>query len=89
MLILAPEFFQPLRDLGTYYHAKAQAIGAAETLETFLNTEADTAPVERSAFSSSDDITLKATDLEILSPEGHRLAGPLSFTLSPGKKSLL
>lgn len=25
-LILAPEFFQPLRDLGTYYHAKAQAL---------------------------------------------------------------
>ncbi len=23
-LVLAPEFFQPLRDLGTFYHAKAQ-----------------------------------------------------------------
>lgn len=25
VLMLAPEFFQPLRDLGTFYHAKAQA----------------------------------------------------------------
>ncbi|GAL30728.1 transport ATP-binding protein CydD [Vibrio variabilis] len=25
ILILAPEFYQPLRDLGTFYHAKAQA----------------------------------------------------------------
>ena len=25
-LILAPEFFQPLRDLGTFYHAKARLL---------------------------------------------------------------
>ncbi|MDF7668067.1 cysteine/glutathione ABC transporter permease/ATP-binding protein CydD [Orbaceae bacterium ESL0727] len=35
-LILAPEFFQPLRDLGTYYHAKAEAIAAADNIDTFL-----------------------------------------------------
>lgn len=39
VLILAPEFFQPLRDLGAFYHAKAQAIGAAESLVTFLSAE--------------------------------------------------
>ncbi|MFC0180222.1 heme ABC transporter permease/ATP-binding protein CydD [Thorsellia kenyensis] len=33
-LLLAPEFYQPLRDLGTFYHAKAQAIGAADVLLT-------------------------------------------------------
>ncbi|MFP1463387.1 ABC transporter transmembrane domain-containing protein [Escherichia coli] len=37
-LILAPEFFQPLRDLGTFYHAKAQAVGAADGLKTFMET---------------------------------------------------
>lgn len=37
-LILAPEFFQPLRDLGTFYHAKAQAVGAADSLKTFMET---------------------------------------------------
>lgn len=44
-LILAPEFFQPLRDLGTFYHAKAQAVGAADSLKTFL--EAPLAQPER------------------------------------------
>lgn len=34
----APEFFQPLRDLGTFYHAKAQAVGAADSLKTFMET---------------------------------------------------
>ena len=42
VLILAPEFFQPLRDLGTFYHAKAQAVGAAESLVTFLSTDGET-----------------------------------------------
>lgn len=37
-LILAPEFFQPLRDTGTFYHAKAQAVGAADSLKTFMET---------------------------------------------------
>jgi len=35
ILVLAPEFYQPLRDLGTFYHAKAQAIGAAESIVEF------------------------------------------------------
>lgn len=37
VLVLAPEFYQPLRDLGTFYHAKAQAIGAAESIVNFLD----------------------------------------------------
>lgn len=41
VLILAPEFFQLLRDLGTFYHAKAQAVGVAEALETFLSAEGE------------------------------------------------
>lgn len=32
-LILAPEFFQPLHAISaTFYHAKAQAVGAADSL---------------------------------------------------------
>jgi ATP-binding cassette subfamily C protein CydD len=32
VLLLAPEFYLPLRELGAHYHARAQAIGAAERL---------------------------------------------------------
>lgn len=34
-LILAPEFYQPLRDLGTYYHDRSAGIGAGEGLWIF------------------------------------------------------
>ena len=39
VLFLAPEFYAPLRELGAHYHAKAQAIGAAEQLLEFLEAD--------------------------------------------------
>ena len=32
ILLLAPEFFLPLRELGTHYHSRADAVGAAEEI---------------------------------------------------------
>lgn len=37
-LLLVPEFFRPLRELGSHYHARMDAIGATEGLLTILNT---------------------------------------------------
>ncbi|MFY0663186.1 MAG: thiol reductant ABC exporter subunit CydD [Natronospirillum sp.] len=37
ILLLAPEFFQPLRTLAQHYHDRAAAIGAAETLMSATN----------------------------------------------------
>ncbi|EKK5267402.1 cysteine/glutathione ABC transporter permease/ATP-binding protein CydD [Cronobacter dublinensis] len=88
-LILAPEFFQPLRDLGTFYHAKAQAIGAADSLKTFLETPIQHAEKGTLELSGCEPITLDAQGLTILSPQGKRLAGPLNFTLPAGKRVAL
>jgi ATP-binding cassette subfamily C protein CydD len=88
-LILAPEFFQPLRDLGTFYHAKAQAIGAADSLKTFM--EAPLAHRQRGdiTLKSDEAITLTARDLILKSPDGAVLAGPLNFTLPAGQRVVL
>ncbi len=87
VLILAPEFFQPLRDLGTYYHAKAQAIGAAESLLTFLDAEPDRSNEEgQQSLPDCNSVTIQATDLQVISPGGKVLAGPLNFTLTPGQR---
>ncbi len=37
VLLLAPEFFQPLRTLSQHYHDRAAALGAAESVVTILN----------------------------------------------------
>lgn len=82
ILILAPEFYQPLRDMGTHYHAKAQAIGAAEALITLLEHPEP----ECAGKVIIDNIeTLSAENLEVLSIDGSRLIGPLSFALKQGE----
>lgn len=85
VLILAPEFYQPLRDLGTFYHAKAQAIGAAESIVEFLNAEADEMKQGTENLPSPETIEIEANALEVLSPEGQVLAGPLTFTIKPNE----
>lgn len=88
-LILAPEFFQPLRDLGTFYHAKAQAVGAADSLKTFL--EAPLAQPQRGSVipEMNQNVSLEARELVILSPEGKTLAGPLNFRMAAGERIVL
>ena len=39
VLLLAPEFYQPLRDLGVHYHARAEALAAAAALSELLEAE--------------------------------------------------
>lgn len=99
-LILAPEYFQPLRDLGVYYHAKAEAIAAADNIETFLNKKLplDSVQKKNDSNQSSSTIpseinvlkTIEAKDLIVLSNEGLPIVGPLSFSLqAPFKLALI
>ncbi|MDQ7015395.1 MAG: thiol reductant ABC exporter subunit CydD [Gammaproteobacteria bacterium] len=37
ILLLAPEFYLPLRQMGTHYHARMEGIGAAEKMVELLN----------------------------------------------------
>jgi len=88
-LILAPEFFQPLRDLGTFYHAKAQAVGAADSLKTFLETPLAHPQRGEASLSTQGPVSIEAEDFCVLSPEGKVLAGPLNFTLDAGQRVVL
>ncbi|QQA74328.1 heme ABC transporter permease/ATP-binding protein CydD [Pectobacterium parmentieri] len=89
VLILAPEFFQPLRDLGTFYHAKAQAIGAAESLVTFLAEEGESVGFGTHEFSSDTAIAIRAEDLVVLAPNGTPLTQPLTFNIRAGERIAL
>ncbi len=86
VLILAPEFFQPLRDLGAFYHAKAQAVGAAESLVTFLSAESADMGDGDQNFPAGKTVELEARDLIIQSPQGKTLAGPLTFSIPAGQR---
>ncbi|MCS6231408.1 cysteine/glutathione ABC transporter permease/ATP-binding protein CydD [Shewanella baltica] len=86
ILILAPEFYQPLRDMGTHYHAKAQAVGAAEALITLLE-HPEPEFVGQVRINSIE--TLSADNLEVFSVDGMRLLGPLSFELKDNQRLAL
>ncbi|MGL5290408.1 MAG: ATP-binding cassette domain-containing protein, partial [Vibrionaceae bacterium] len=93
LLLLAPEFYQPLRELGTFYHAKAQALGAAVAIVEFF-TQADDLIKKNEALRQTTAakeaiaqgaITLQARELIVLSPEGTPLVGPLNFSIKAGE----
>jgi len=89
VLILAPEFYQPLRDLGTFYHAKAQAIGAAESIVEFLDSDVSKQSSGSTRIPNVESIQIDATDLIVLSPNGNRLLGPVSFHIAPNQVTAL
>ncbi|MHC6527606.1 MULTISPECIES: heme ABC transporter permease/ATP-binding protein CydD [unclassified Vibrio] len=89
ILILAPEFYQPLRDLGTFYHAKQQAVGAAESIVEFLQTDVSKIRSGEQQLADSGAITIEATDLTVFSPEGKPLLGPVSFAIHANQTTAL
>ncbi|MGR6833666.1 heme ABC transporter permease/ATP-binding protein CydD [Aliivibrio wodanis] len=89
ILILAPEFYQPLRDLGTFYHAKAQAVGAAESLVEFLNTDTNTQTNGTKKVSDSTTLDIQVTDLIVTTHDDKTLLGPISFHLFEGSQTAL
>ena len=68
ILLLAPEFFQPLRTLSQYYHDRAAALGAAAEILTRLNSRpggTQKQPVEQAqpATNNTDSIELDSVAL--------------------------
>jgi ATP-binding cassette subfamily C protein CydD len=88
ILILAPEFYQPLRDLGTYYHAKQQAIGAAESLVEFLSIDVNQHQAKEELTHRSP-ISIEAKDLVVLAQDSTPLVGPVSFIIEPSERVAL
>ncbi|MCS2610219.1 thiol reductant ABC exporter subunit CydD [Halomonas dongshanensis] len=82
VLLLAPEFFQPLRTLSQHYHDRATALGAAESLVELLNEPTQEATTHESPIESNAVATLEAVEVEYLG-RGVVL-GPLDLTLNPG-----
>lgn len=73
LLILVPEIFLPLRRLGTHYHDKAAAVGAAEAILEILDA-ADALPVEAPALSVSRAPSVAFEGVTLAYPGGRRAA---------------
>ncbi len=59
ILLLAPDFFLPLRDLGAHYHVRAVAIGAAAEILKVLGDQDRSFPVGTLRLSAHKDVGLE------------------------------
>jgi ATP-binding cassette, subfamily C, bacterial CydD len=87
VLLLAPEFFQPLRTLSQHYHDRAAALGAADALVTLLERPV---PPEQQAPSIPGMAGRTGARIEIDAAEVHHpgrgcVLGPVSMDISPGE----
>ena len=80
-LILAPEFYQPLRDLGAYYHDRAAGIGAADAIVDFLESDYLTVHQNEKTISLESAVEISAKNLVVLSTQGSALTKPLNFQI--------
>ena len=90
ILLLAPEFYLPLRELGTHYHARAEAVGAAREILKVLAVPVPVGPDKPVVFESSGGVELCFKDVHLAYDWGRRPAlNGISFTINAGEKLAL
>ncbi|UCG12743.1 MAG: cysteine/glutathione ABC transporter permease/ATP-binding protein CydD [Deltaproteobacteria bacterium] len=90
ILLLAPDFYLPLRELGAHYHARAEAIGASEEILKILMIPSPHVSGKTIALDASGPINIHCRDLYLAYEEGKRPAlHGVSFQLKYGEKVAL
>ena len=94
ILLLAPEFFLPLRSLGTHYHGRMEATAAAERLIAVLGPEPEAVPEPAAAPTPAPrpvpgPVTLHLADLHFSYGEGREALSGLNLDIRPGERLAL
>ncbi len=87
ILLMAPEFFQPLRTLSQHYHDRAAALGAADGLVKLLKRPLPAKPSSSEA-TATEKVRGSRIRLEgavVSYPERGRVLGPLDLVVEPGE----
>lgn len=87
ILLLAPEFFQPLRQLAQHYHDRATALGAAAQLSERLGTTGP-GPSPRARPATEADDTASAIEIDgvaVTFPDGRKGLEALNLTVGRGE----
>jgi ATP-binding cassette subfamily C protein CydD len=88
VLVLAPEVYLPLRNVGTHFHASADGIAAADAAFDFLEERTDDRPRTGPA-PSLVGTPLSLTGFGVLATEGRLAPADLTFTALPGTVTVL
>jgi ATP-binding cassette subfamily C protein CydD len=86
ILLLAPDFYLPLRELGAHYHARAEAVGAAEEILKIMSVPGPEAQRALTSYGKTKSIHIQFRDVYLTYNEGRlpALRG-VSFDLKAGE----
>ncbi|MDY0910647.1 thiol reductant ABC exporter subunit CydD [Microbacterium sp. CFBP9034] len=90
VLLLAPEAYLPMRQVGVQFHAASEGVAATDDVFEVLDAAQGalpTAPAATAASSLSDGATLRLIDVRVR--RGERMLPPVSLTAAPGAVTLL
>ena len=90
ILLLAPDFYLQLRELGTHYHARAEAVGAAEEILKIVSVPRVESQTDLTAAAKTDVIRIHCRDVYLAYDNGRlpALRGA-SFELKTGEQVTL
>jgi ATP-binding cassette subfamily C protein CydD len=89
VLMLAPEFYAPLRNLGTQYHARMGAVAAAEQLIQVLDTEPTQINPGTEPLAATRPLGVRFEDVRFSYEPGREALDGLSFEIPPGQRIAL
>lgn len=89
VLLLTPEFYLPLRNMGTQYHARLQAIGAAERMVEILETPETETPPEESLQALPALFPLQFKQVEVVYNDGRQALNGFDLTIKAGQNIAL
>ncbi|MES9850585.1 MAG: thiol reductant ABC exporter subunit CydD [Candidatus Thiodiazotropha sp. L084R] len=89
ILLLAPEFYLPLRNMGQHYHARMDAIGAVEGIMKIMQTEPEVIrrPIGKEYLETPIGLTFE--DINYHYADGRQALNNIDFTLHPGEQVAL
>ena len=85
ILLLAPEFYLPLRSMGTAYHARMEAIGAAEGIVALEDVPALAEPGGAEPVPRPERIALSFEEVTLTFADGRRALDGVSFRVAAGE----
>lgn len=86
VLLLAPEFFQPLRQLAQHYHDRSAALGAADSLVTFLaEDEPDSQPTAPASPAPTNGNIVRVQQLSVHFPGRGKVLSDINLTVRRGE----
>ena len=90
ILLLAPDFYLPLRELGTHYHARAEALGAAQEILKIASVPPDETLSGAMNWAPTDPLHIQMEDVHLAFDGGQRPAlQGVSFELRQGEQVAL